>query len=502
MSATATSGADPLATGKREVGLATTGWDILEVKSFGQFDDVAQMYGAGLVEGFLTADSIVDHLASVKASLWADGVVPTVIADWLNEQWTWSLQKSKAGFAEGHREWTASLLVSSQLLGMQAGLAAAQVDVDLLDLLVLNGVGDLLDLMSGLSGELKTVANMSSDDFFAYRATHGHCSAILKLDPESGDIFFSHASWFLYTLTNRIWKTYDMALTGVPGTSLSFSSYPGFLESLDDFYLLPAPTQQLAMVQTTNGNLNATLFHTFVKPQSLLAWQRVRMAMFLATSGPEWAEVLAFEHSGTYANQYMVLDAKLFEPGQPLPNHTLTVVEEVPGLVVSGDQTDHLRFGHWPSYNQPFYPAIRSISGFDQAEAKHGPRASWSMAPRAQIFRRQAGTVRDMATLKDLMRYNDYKEDPVASGDPMAAICSRGDLQAGDKAAPVGCYDTKVSKVSWLAEGRAEIINGPTRSHDLPAFSWSAFPNATKHPGLPATYDFDFIPVHSGMLGA
>ena len=50
----------------------------------------------------------------------------------------------------------------------------------------------------------------------------------------------SHNAWFTYTATNRIFKHYDFN-TRDPATSanaLSFSSYPGFLESLDDFYLM------------------------------------------------------------------------------------------------------------------------------------------------------------------------------------------------------------------------------------------------------------------------
>ena len=54
------------------------------------------------------------------------------------------------------------------------------------------------------------------------------------------NVFMSHNAWFTYTATNRIFKHYDFN-TRDPATSanaLSFSSYPGFLESLDDFYLM------------------------------------------------------------------------------------------------------------------------------------------------------------------------------------------------------------------------------------------------------------------------
>ena len=41
------------------------------------------------------------------------------------------------------------------------------------------------------------------------------------------------------------------------------------------------------MTQTTNSIFNASLWDLVV-PQSLLAWQRVRTANQLASSGPEW----------------------------------------------------------------------------------------------------------------------------------------------------------------------------------------------------------------------
>jgi hypothetical protein len=59
--------------------------------------------------------------------------------------------------------------------------------------------------------------------------------------------------------------------------------------------------------QTTNNMFNHTLYD-LVKPESVLAWQRVRVASMLAKTGDEWHTNMAKENSGTYENQYMVLD--------------------------------------------------------------------------------------------------------------------------------------------------------------------------------------------------
>lgn len=64
--------------------------------------------------------------------------------------------------------------------------------------------------------------------------------------------------------------------------------------SLDDFYLLGSG---LMMTQTTNNVFNASLFD-IITPNSLLAWQRVRLAHSLAHNGEEWAKTFSKYNSG------------------------------------------------------------------------------------------------------------------------------------------------------------------------------------------------------------
>jgi hypothetical protein len=140
---------------------------------------------------------------------------------------------------------------------------------------------------------------------------------------------------------------------------MAFSSYPGFLESLDDFYMM---SSSLVMLQTTNSIFNLSLYEVgrqtrpslltvfffslvpfnphlslfilkAVTPDSLLAWHRVRVANMMAKSGSEWANAVSQYNSGTYNNQYMVIDTKEFVVGQPLGANVLWVVEQIPGLM-------------------------------------------------------------------------------------------------------------------------------------------------------------------------
>ena len=110
---------------------------------------------------------------------------------------------------------------------------------------------------------------------------------------------------------------------------MSFSSYPGFLVSLDDFYIMDTG---LTMLQTTNSIINQSLYE-LVTPESLFAWQRVRVSNSMARDGKQWGELFSKYNSGTYNNQYMVIDYNKFVAGVELQKGALWVVEQIPGLV-------------------------------------------------------------------------------------------------------------------------------------------------------------------------
>jgi hypothetical protein len=248
------------------------------------------------------------------------------------------------------------------------------------------------------------------------------------------------------------------------------------------------------MVQTSNGVYNNTLLE-LITPNSLLAWQRVRITNAMATSGPEWSSIFAREKSGTYVNMYMVVDYKLFTPGQDLPDNLFWVVEEIPGLVEGSDETALLREGYFASYNRPFHQRVFNESGYPAMVAKYGNDFSYELCPRAMIFRRDNPTAVNLESFKLLMRSNDYRSDPFSHGDPNHAICSRGDLASPPSAG--GCYDNKSTNSTLFKSLVADIINGPTTAAGtLPVFKWagSGLEN-TPHLGLPLAFNFSYITV-------
>jgi len=65
---------------------------------------------------------------------------------------------------------------------------------------------------------------------------------------------------------------------------------------MDEYYQL---SSEMVMLQTTNNLYNPTLYR-HVTPQSLLTWQRVRVASMMAHSGREWYEQLRRYNSGAF----------------------------------------------------------------------------------------------------------------------------------------------------------------------------------------------------------
>jgi len=246
----------------------------------------------------------------------------------------------------------------------------------------------------------------------------------------------------------------------------------------------------LVVLETSNAILNRSLYD-LVKPQSLLAWHRIRVANMVANNGKEWSDIIKRYNSGTYNNQYMVIDYNKFEVGKTLNPGTLWVSEQIPGLVVAADVTDQLIRGYWPSYNVPYFKEIYERSGYPEFVKKHGIDFSYQMCPRAKIFRRDQNKVVDFESFKDIMRYNNYKEDPYSNGNPGDSICARYDLSKVPGLA--GCYDSKVTSYALSKKMSSYVINGPTTSHNLPPFDWTKYPNGTKHDGQPNIFNFNFV---------
>lgn len=107
----------------------------------------------------------------------------------------------------------------------------------------------------------------------------------------------------------------------------------------------------------------------------MLEFVRAMVANRLADSPTAWSNTFKLYNSGTYNNQWMIVNYAAFEPGNPLPpKGILHVLEQMPGYVVHEDVTEHLiNQTYWASYNVPYFPSVFKMSGNGDMERRYGP---------------------------------------------------------------------------------------------------------------------------------
>jgi len=127
------------------------------------------------------------------------------------------------------------------------------------------------------------------------------------------------------------------------------------------------------------------------------------------------------------------------------------------------------------------------VSGFYDAYQRFGDQYSYTKCPRAQIFARDHVKVRDVETMKFMMQYNDYQNDPLSLGNPNNAISARSDLVQTGTA--FGGIDTKITTKADSLKLQAHVISGPTQQQRV--FTWddARYVNVT-HLGEPTVFNF------------
>ena len=173
------------------------------------------------------------------------------------------------------------------------------------------------------------------------------CSVLVKHLPSSNQLVVGHATWHDYrALGHRFLKLYSLPYTlaaggTVPGHTISMTSYPGSLYSLDDFYII---SSRLVTTESTLFVYDKSLYERNTPEGSVWEPVRAMTANRLSRTGSEWGGVFERANSGTYNNQWMVAEPK---------SGRLWVTEQLPGKVTSNEVTEQVRSqGYWASYNR------------------------------------------------------------------------------------------------------------------------------------------------------
>ena len=344
------------------------GWDVLQVHGNPSKADCDSAFGAGYFEGAVTALRIEQNAVNsgVKTFNTSGFLDDFLVANDRYRTTMISLVGDAPGALPAshadRRLWYQHALLQAQLDGLEAGynaigrpsLVAAKttsVDAPLTtrDFRLLQIGGDLEDLADfgcvhrprsrdcsaptrgfahisyfSLSLSVFSTCNASTagDAGAGTSAAEtgpvfdpGRCSALIRLAPNNADLFVAQETWASLNSMLRMYKLYDLPFKmsdrendpalRVPATRVSFSSYPGCLNSGDDFYVL---SSGLIQQETTIGNSNKALASRFITPFSVLEWRRNIVANRLAsscdpTTDGSWSEWYRKENSGTYNNQ-------------------------------------------------------------------------------------------------------------------------------------------------------------------------------------------------------
>jgi len=504
------------------------GWMYLEISSNAEFPDDVQARAAGFAEGYLTRNSIHEYYKEFFTNDICKGEDGYKVCQFMkaqikaNDQW---IKKSVQQKAYYDPFWHMVKLFYQQMEGITEGWINKSIKQEaelpyefdtVFGIKLINYIADMFDYMEKYNLEKEEMVDNSES-----RPT---CSVLIKHLPEQADLYVSHNTWHEYrAMGYRFLKKYNLnyhVLPGskdlVPGHTASMSSYTGTILSLDDFVTL---SSGLVTTETSLFVYNSSLFVDLNPQKQVFEPARVMAANRLAQNGKEWTDLVSLYNSGTYNNQWMVINYNNIREDGTLKNGSLWVLEQLPGKVWAEDQTHVLRDkGYWASYNRAFYPEAFEISGAKEKVDEYGSWFSYHETPRAMIFARDHLKVINEESMIKLMRYNSFQTDPYANVTgcpnpiPAGSIANRCDLTLPDSECEWGEYDYMVGHQGYgaldmkfvtkqlLKTQQFYAVAGPTHGPDMPPFSWRDT-NLTNIPQYIPIEVFDFQPiVHTWMM--
>ena len=475
-----------------------TGWHTLRVTTNASLSEWDQAYAAGYFEGAASVQEIYDFYLNQIASI---AINPKVTAFFKANIEFMDAMLATAQQSPSTVDPTTRMMarVWMQFKGIADGYQSAagpnrQVADGIVSLWMTGDQADFYDVIGIYPADADAADKMWNwrklspskfDEWFALRT---HCSALVRRTP-SGDIMFGHATWQTFTFALRLYKIITIHYPDTPAKTMSYSSYPATLSSTDDFHVLDSG---LAVMETSLSVFNVSVFDS-VTPQSVMTALRSAAANRLASSALEWVTIFSKYNSGTYNNQWQVLEIPKYKLiGMPVGK--FLAVEQMPGFIATTDMAPFIsQEGYWASYNVPYNLKIFNALGYPEAIQQQGPTMlSYDQCVRAQIFRQRAPDVSTIEDMKFLMQYNDYKHDPISLGNPVYAIAARGDLKVSGASA-FGALDCKISNIEKMLTTSNLAFSGPTPQQPVFDFTTTAAAIDAPYNGVPVVFNFTWV---------
>ncbi len=291
------------------------GWDQLTITTNQnhKYKDPILAFGARLLEEHSTWRRINPHYQNMAEITWktTGGKMPMEVSQFFLWQYQYI---NNQYYSQQNDYWNMLMNIQKQFMGMVQGyndqaLKNKVSQIDFLNFHTMASFGDLLDVIYYKNKEARPNFNkMNYHQILKHIHKSTHCSALIKISPDFKDLWFGHNTWFYYSATTRIFKEYKFNYSNPlqKAKSVIFSSYAATLSSNDDFYVT---SENLVVIETTNSFFNTDLYDKLT-PNSVLTWQRAMLSNYISSDASSWTNNFSKENSGTYNNQFMVLDLK------------------------------------------------------------------------------------------------------------------------------------------------------------------------------------------------
>lgn len=472
------------------------GWGKIHIWTNPESESYNQMFCAGYADAYLTKDRIQEYFYLFKEIQTGDrnGKWHINWTNWFSQ----NINYMRRMTAHPHDDyWKRTALILAQFDGMVQGYAAAKKPTDIaiseLDFWILQSAGDLDDL-----AEVFQLGSRNPELTLK-------CTGLVRILPDFSDVYFAQDTWSDYRELHSYLKEYNLNIPEFKSHRVQVSTRTGHMPSVDDFW---TNDKGLLVLETTMHNFNRTLYELYVRPESVLTWIRSYHATFSSDNGKEWTENFIRENSGTYNNEYIVLDSKKFVKGEKPQDDFLWMIEQYPGIYKSQDITNLLfekdRY-YFPSVNTPYFEELYKIADYPGQQKREPHKADfWSYEqPRTRIIRRDAEKINDYDAFKKFMRYNDYKNDDIIGNledpvdhtkfqEPAQGILSRYDLRPTE-GTPFGLQnnfgglDAKTARLSsFMANQSFDAICSPEYDANDP---WNFKKWNDAHPDKKISYD-------------
>jgi hypothetical protein len=400
------------------------GWYKLHLHGQEGAADKDIMTCAGYLEGALSANGIFNHYALIREIKgYPAGVrtYPPKVYAFINDNLKY-VRESVEAYADVEY-WQEIGLILSQFDGLRKGYDFAMKDNNTakmgeFDHWFFQSAGDMFDIAAMFPGDIAPAEEFKRE----------HCSGLIRLTDDYSDLYFAHDAWSDYRELHGLLKEYNLPVKAFKARRMILSSRVGKLASYDDFYFADTG---LFVIETTLNNYNDDLYKVCI-PQKLFTWVRALHATWTSTLAKEWCETFIKHNSGTYNNQYVVVDSNKFKRFEKPTKDLVWIIEQYPGVYNMSDVTEYItENGYFPSVNTPFHEYLYNLAGYPKLVESLGIYGAYRSknGPRALIMQRDAPRIKNFEDFKNFMRYNQYKRDPYSQGDPAQQIAARYDLR-------------------------------------------------------------------------